>query len=150
MFTNVDYRSPSALHEPAFDWLTFDQIQASMDKILQESIACYDPASQITVFVFLLSESKRSMAIWRRKLPLPENIRHTYGTHLPKLVGGLDKKYPILLDELSRSNYQTSWSAHWSLAECLPLPQQATLIAASLPRRSGSTGVDDTHLWPFF
>ncbi|KAL5487801.1 hypothetical protein ACEPAI_5909 [Sanghuangporus weigelae] len=105
LFTNVEYRSPSAPQEPAFDWLTFDHVQPTTDKILQESVACYDPASQIIVFVFLLSESKRSMAIWRRKIPLPDNIRHTYGTHLTKLIAGLDKKYPIHVDELSADAY---------------------------------------------
>ncbi|EJD01190.1 uncharacterized protein FOMMEDRAFT_147792 [Fomitiporia mediterranea MF3/22] len=104
LFANADYRSPSAPLEPAFDWLTFDKVQATKDKILQESLAYYNPSAQILVFVFLLSPSKKSMAIWRRKLPLPDNIRLTYGTQITKMVASLNKPYHIRTDdEIERS-----------------------------------------------
>lgn len=70
-----------------------------MDRTLQESLAFYDPSMQIVVFVFLLSKTHNSMAIWRRKLPLPENLRVAYGRQLKQAIEGLQVTYPIHVDE---------------------------------------------------
>ncbi|KAI5125050.1 hypothetical protein M0805_007474 [Coniferiporia weirii] len=99
LFANADYRLPSSPNEPAFDWLTYDNVQTTMDRTLQESLAFYDPNTQVLVFVFLLSKSQNSMAIWRRKLALPNNIRLTYGPQITQATAGLRKNYPIHIDE---------------------------------------------------
>lgn len=70
-----------------------------MDRTMQESLAFYDPNAQIVVFVFLLSKTQNSMAIWRRKLPLPDNLRLTYGPQLKQTIAGLQATYPIHVDE---------------------------------------------------
>lgn len=70
-----------------------------MDRTLQESVAFYDPSTQVLVFVFLLSQSGNSMAIWRRKLILPNNLRLAYGTQIAQAKRGLRSKYPIYIDE---------------------------------------------------
>ena len=70
-----------------------------MDKTLQESLAYYDPHVQVLVFVFLPSKTQNSVAIWRRKLPLPNNIRLAYGSQLKQATAGLQKDYPIHVDE---------------------------------------------------
>ena len=51
------------------------------------------------VFVFLLSKSKNSMAIWRRKVPIPPEIKAFYAPSLAPVVAALNRKYPIYLDE---------------------------------------------------
>ena len=53
----------------------------------------------VLVFVFLLSRSKNSMAIWRRKVPIPPEIKAFYAPSLAPVVAALNRKYPIYLDE---------------------------------------------------
>ena len=66
---------------------------------MQESLAFYDPDVQVVVFVFLLSKTQNSMAIWRRKLPLPSNLQLAYAPQLKEVISGLQKSYPIHVDE---------------------------------------------------
>lgn len=99
LFANADYRPPTSPHEPAFDWLTYNNVQATLDRTMQESLAFYDPDVQIVVFVFLLSKTQNSMAIWRRKLPLPSNLKLAYAPQLKEVISGLQKSYPIHVDE---------------------------------------------------
>jgi hypothetical protein len=98
---NADYRPPKSATEPAFDWLTFDQLQSTMDRTLQESVVFYDPAVQVIVFVFLPSKSGNSIAIWRRKINVPNNLRLTYQREITLALAGLreEKEYVVHVDE---------------------------------------------------
>lgn len=102
LFVNADYRSPKNPNEPAFDWLTFDQLQKTRDKILQESVAFYDPAAQVIVFIFLPSPSGNSVAVWRRRINVPNNIRLMLQDEINLVFTGLrkDKEYLVHVDEL--------------------------------------------------
>jgi len=80
--------------------LTFDDLQPTRDQILQESVAYYDPAVHVIVFVFLPSESGNSMAIWRRKIAVPNNVRLAYQPHIKQALSALRSKYVLHVDEL--------------------------------------------------
>ncbi|KAI0771648.1 hypothetical protein BD413DRAFT_492913 [Trametes elegans] len=102
LFANADFRVPSAEPggpaHPAFDWVTMDQIQRTLDATLQESVALYDPAFQVIVFVFLLSPSGNSMALWRRKLNVPDSVREANHDNILAVKAEL-KDYPVYVDE---------------------------------------------------
>ncbi|KAJ7781517.1 hypothetical protein B0H16DRAFT_1498669 [Mycena metata] len=102
LIANADYRPPQSPNEPAFDWLTFDQLQASKDRTLQESVAFYDPAVICIVFVFLPSKSGNSVAMWRRKISVGSNTRATRMNEIYLAVAGLrrEKEYIVHVDEL--------------------------------------------------
>ncbi|KAF8559077.1 hypothetical protein OG21DRAFT_1480939 [Imleria badia] len=100
LVVNAAYRPVHSPSEPAFDWITWNQIQLTMDRILQESVGYYNPAMHIIVFVLLPSPSGNSVAIWRRKLPIPNNIRLAYQAQLTHAMASLRKDYPVLVDEL--------------------------------------------------
>ena len=99
LFVNADYTPPQSPHEPAFDWVTIDELKDTLDKILQESVALYDPAKQVIVFIFLLSKSGNSMAIWRRKIPVPEVLQTTYKDAIAQVKAGLQENYPVYVEE---------------------------------------------------
>ena len=99
LFVNADYVPPQSPHEPAFDWVTIDQLGDTLDKILQESVALYDPAKQVVVFIFLLSKSGNSMAIWRRKIPVPEILQKAYKDHIAEVKAELHPNYPVYVEE---------------------------------------------------
>jgi hypothetical protein len=88
-------------NQPAFDWLTFDELQLSMDRTLQESVAFYDPAVQVIVFVFLPSKSGNSVAIWRRKINVPNNTRLILQHEINVAMSGLrrQKDYVVHVNE---------------------------------------------------
>ncbi|OCH94086.1 hypothetical protein OBBRIDRAFT_723627 [Obba rivulosa] len=101
LITNADYRTPadsSVPNQPAFDWVTVEELHKTLDRILQESVVCYDPASQVIVFVFLLSKSGNSMAVWRRKITLQETLRQTHYNALLSTKEQL-QDYPVYVDE---------------------------------------------------
>ncbi|KAG7097169.1 hypothetical protein E1B28_004545 [Marasmius oreades] len=102
LFANADFRLPGKEKVPAFDWLTFDELQRTRDKILQESVVCYDPAAQVIVFVFLSSNTGNSVAMWRRKIPVPNNTRLSFQAHINQALAGLrrDSDYIVHVDEL--------------------------------------------------
>jgi len=101
LIANAYYRDPGALDEPCFDWITFDDVVDTHDKILQESMAFYSPESQVLVFVFLLSHTGNSMAMWRRKLDIPLAVRNQNINELTKLTMALSKRqYVITVDSL--------------------------------------------------
>lgn len=100
LFVNADYVPPQSPHEPAFDWVTLDELKGSLDKILQESVALYDPAKQVIVFIFLLSKSGNSMAIWRRKVPVPEILQSAYKDPIADIKDGLQPNHPVYVEEL--------------------------------------------------
>jgi len=100
LITNVEYRAKKAPHEPAFDWLPWTKANDTFDRILQQSLAYYDPETQVVVFVFLLSRSENSMAIWRRKITIPHSIRVAYGEALRNKKAELaQKKMVIRVDD---------------------------------------------------
>lgn len=70
-----------------------------MDRVLQESAAFYDPAVQVIVFVFLPSKSGNSVAIWRRKVKVPNNLRLAYQKEIRLALSALRKNYVIHVDE---------------------------------------------------
>ncbi|KAH9853453.1 hypothetical protein C2E23DRAFT_728298 [Lenzites betulinus] len=104
LFANADFRVPSPTGGPAqptFDYVTLDQIQRTLDATLQESVKLYDPAYQVIVFVFLLSPSGNSMALWRRKLNVPEAVREEYSDDIYAVEAEL-KHYPVYVDDRDR------------------------------------------------
>ncbi|KAF9221934.1 hypothetical protein BS17DRAFT_784184 [Gyrodon lividus] len=100
LIVNADYRPSHSPNEPAFDWITWKKIQPTMDRVLQESVGYYNPTIHIVVFVFLPSPSGNSVAIWRRKLPIPNNIRLAYQAQITQAIASLQKEYPVLVEEL--------------------------------------------------
>ncbi|KAF5369939.1 hypothetical protein D9758_001293 [Tetrapyrgos nigripes] len=104
LFTNAAYRLPGE-NEPAFDWLTFDQLQATRDKIIQESVAMYDPSKQVIVFVFLPSPSGKSVAIWRRRINVPNNTRLMLQAEINQCLAALrsEEQYLVHVDEIPQS-----------------------------------------------
>jgi hypothetical protein len=70
-----------------------------MDKIFQESVAFYDPAVQVVVFVFLPSKSGNSIAVWRRKINVPNNLRLAYQDQIYVAMRALRKEYVVHVDE---------------------------------------------------
>ncbi|KAJ7638553.1 hypothetical protein FB45DRAFT_786887 [Roridomyces roridus] len=95
----IHFQSPN---EPAFDWLTFDDLQLTKDKILQESVAFYDPAVTCIVFVFLPSKSGNSVAMWRRKISVGNNTRASRinEIRLAKAALRREKDYIVHVDEI--------------------------------------------------
>ncbi|CAG7848458.1 SubName: Full=Uncharacterized protein {ECO:0000313/EMBL:KIM29612.1} [Serendipita indica DSM 11827] len=82
LISNASYRPAHTPDEPAFDWITFEQARGTLDPTFQESIAKYDPNTQFIVYVFLLSPSGNSLAIWRRKLPIPPEVTDAFADKL--------------------------------------------------------------------
>ena len=102
LFASAGYQvevTPGAPKQPAFDWLTLEQIRPTMDRILQESVVCYKPMSQVVVFVFLLSKSGSSMAVWRRKLLVPESLRMANKDALEHTIAALPEERIVYVDE---------------------------------------------------
>lgn len=99
LIVNAAYRPVHSPNEPTFDWVTWNQIQLTMDRILQESVGYYNPTTHIIVFVFLPSASGNSVAIWRRKLPIPSNILLAYQAQITQAMASLRKDYPVFVDE---------------------------------------------------
>jgi hypothetical protein len=116
LFVNADYASPETPHEPAFDWVTIDQLRDTLDKILQESVALYDPAKQVIVFIFLLSKSGNSMAIWRRKIPVPEILQTAYKGPIADIKAELQPDYPVYVEESEVDSSFCLYAAHVSLS----------------------------------
>ncbi|KAF8665824.1 hypothetical protein AX16_000267 [Volvariella volvacea WC 439] len=102
LLVNVDFWSRG---QPAVDWLTYGQLQKSLDRILQRSVAVYDPAKQVVVFPYLISQSGSSVAIWRHKVNIPESASNRMEQQIKKVVTKLPKlkEYVIHLDELTDS-----------------------------------------------
>lgn len=101
LIANADYRIPGGKNEPAFDWLTFDHLQETRDKIMQESAAFYDPTAQAIIFVFLPSQSGNSVAMWRRKINVPNNMRLMLQAEISLALAALrrEEDYVVHVDE---------------------------------------------------
>ncbi|KAL0581959.1 hypothetical protein V5O48_000016 [Marasmius crinis-equi] len=100
LFANADFRLPGDV--PAFDWLTFDELQRTKDKTLQESVLSYDPTDRVILFVFLPSPTGNSVAMWRRKITVPNNTRLSLQAHIEQALAGLrrDSDYIVHVDEM--------------------------------------------------
>jgi len=96
---NADYRPSKSPNEPAFDWLTYPELQKTMDRTLQESVAFYDPSALVVVFVFLPSKSGNSLAIWRRKIAVPSSVRLAYQAQITQAIDSLSRDYSVYVDE---------------------------------------------------
>jgi hypothetical protein len=101
LIVNADYRPDDHPDQPAFDWIDFDDAQNTRDKVLQESIATYDPLVHVLVFVFLLSKSGNSLGIWRRKLAIPPRLKVEYQHDVLRVKESLiGTKYRVKIDLL--------------------------------------------------
>ncbi|EIN10852.1 hypothetical protein PUNSTDRAFT_119717, partial [Punctularia strigosozonata HHB-11173 SS5] len=113
LFSNAEY-TPASSYDMAFDWLTFPYLQFTRDKTLQESVLFYKPAEEVVVFVFLLSPSRNSMAVWRKKIAIPDDLRIRYSKEIQSATRSLRADYgPLHVDELPASPTATE-----------PLPDQ--------------------------
>lgn len=99
MFINASYDSPSN-GDPALDWLTYEDVVETRDRLLQESVGFYDPAMQVIVFVFLPSKSGNSLAMWRRKVSVPNSVRLAHLREIDLAKAALRKDYAVLVDEM--------------------------------------------------
>ncbi|KAG1907454.1 uncharacterized protein F5891DRAFT_1001842 [Suillus fuscotomentosus] len=100
LIVNADYRPSKSPNEPAFDWLTYPELQKTMDRTLQESVAFYDPSALVVVFVFLPSKSGNSLAIWRRKIAVPSSVRLAYQAQITQAIDSLHRDYSVYVDEI--------------------------------------------------
>ncbi|KAG8897542.1 hypothetical protein FRC01_011294 [Tulasnella sp. 417] len=97
LFANADFRPWKSPEEPGFDWMTFDEVQNTLDKTLQESIATYDPATTALVFVFLVSKSGSSVAIWRRKVTIPTSLQLKHNIEIQRIKRNMaDGAKPVI------------------------------------------------------
>ncbi|KIL68276.1 hypothetical protein M378DRAFT_185292 [Amanita muscaria Koide BX008] len=101
LFINADYRPPDRPEDFAVDYLPFDDLQHSRDQTLQVSVISYNPATTVIVFVFLPSKTGNSIAIWRRKLLVPNNVRLRFQKELAIALFGLKspQKYDVHVEE---------------------------------------------------
>ncbi|ETW83832.1 hypothetical protein HETIRDRAFT_170294 [Heterobasidion irregulare TC 32-1] len=98
LFVNASYTP--ATGEPALDWLSYHEVVETRDKLIQESIGFYDPARQVIVFTLLPSASGNSVAMWRRKVSVPTNLRLAWAREIELAKAALMKDYPVYVDEL--------------------------------------------------
>jgi hypothetical protein len=99
LFINASYDSPSG-GGPALDWLGYDDVVETRDRLLQESVGFYDPSMQVIVFVFLPSKSGNSLAMWRRKVAVPNSVRLAHLREIDLAKAALRRDYPVLVDEM--------------------------------------------------
>jgi hypothetical protein len=64
-------------------------------------VAFYDPTVQVIVFVLLPSKSGNSVAMWRRKIIVPNNTRLKLQREINIAMAGLRKEqdYVVHVDE---------------------------------------------------
>lgn len=55
-----------------------------------------DPSTTFIVYVFLLSPTGNSMGIWRRKLPIPEELRNEYAGELAQVNAYVNKRTHVV------------------------------------------------------
>lgn len=101
LVSNAAYRSRTpAGPQPAFDWVPINDLQRTLDHRIQETVALYDPGMQVIVYVFLLSKTGNSLAVWRRKLGVPESLRMAHMEDVARTKELLKSSYPVYVDEL--------------------------------------------------
>jgi hypothetical protein len=99
LFINASYDSPTG-GGPGIEWLTYDDVVETRDRLLQESVGFYDPSTQVIVFVFLPSKTGNSLAMWRRKIAVPDSLRLRNLDEIDIVRAALRKDYAVLVDEL--------------------------------------------------
>ncbi|KAF8506022.1 hypothetical protein F5888DRAFT_1604606 [Russula emetica] len=99
LFINASYDSQSG-DGPALDWLSYEDVVETRDRLLQESVGFYDPSMQVIVFVFLPSKSGNSLAMWRRKVAVPNSVRLAHLREIDLAKAALSRDYPVLVDEI--------------------------------------------------
>jgi len=107
LFINASYDHPSG-GGPALDWLAYEDVVGTHDRLLQESVGFYDPAMQVVVFVFLPSKSGNSLAMWRRKIVVPNSVRLAHLREIELAKAALRKDYPVFIDEMRSPPYRLS------------------------------------------
>ncbi|PFH52649.1 hypothetical protein AMATHDRAFT_139595 [Amanita thiersii Skay4041] len=105
LIINADHNPSEDPKNYAADWLGFEDLQKTMDKTLQVSVTSYDPSAQVIIFIFLPSKSGNSVAIWRRKLVVPNNARLRFQHELDVALTGLrePQSYIVHVDELPKA-----------------------------------------------
>lgn len=134
LFVNAAYRRQDKPDEPAFDWLTFDELQPTLDKTLQSSVAYYDPAKISIVFVFLPSPSGKSVAIWRRKVLVPNNVRLAYQDKIKQAKATLRKDYTLHVDRQQSVTQRTLQGKHYP-SDCINRMMEAKLAPTLSPKK---------------
>ncbi|KAI6105496.1 hypothetical protein F5141DRAFT_1124048 [Pisolithus sp. B1] len=81
LFVNAEYSPLQVPKQPTLDWMAWEQIQPTMDRVLQESVG---------------------VAIWRRKLAIPHNVRLAYEAQITQITSALPTTYLVHVDELPR------------------------------------------------
>ncbi|KAG2013975.1 hypothetical protein CC2G_010830 [Coprinopsis cinerea AmutBmut pab1-1] len=130
LFVNAAFRLPGQLDQPVFDWLTFPELQSTMDKTLQESVAFYDPATVVIIFVFLASPTGNSVAIWRRKVPIPPAVTQVMQRDIGLVKTGLrpESEYVVYVEEIPPRDRRSKARPASKSAPHAPLPAQPTSI----------------------
>jgi hypothetical protein len=82
------------------EWLMYDDVVETRDRLLQESVGFYDPMTQVIVFVFLPSKTGNSLAMWRRKVPVPDSVGLPRRKEIDIALAALRKDYTVLVDEM--------------------------------------------------
>lgn len=146
LFVNADFTPSEDPAQPAFDWITFDELQRTQDKTLQESVAFYNPGVQTVLFVFLPSQSGNSLAIWRRKLPVPSNVRLAVGVELGLAMAGLrrEKDYVVHVDDrIPPKQPLTAKEAKKAQAAKVKLAKQDSRLVkkGTVVKKKGAAGV---------
>lgn len=107
LISNAAYRPEKTPEEPAFDWITFEQARGTLDATFQEGIAKYDPSTTFIVYIFLLSPTGNSMGIWKRKLPIPAELRNEYAGELAQVNAYVNRKPHVIAVEKLPPNART-------------------------------------------
>lgn len=105
LFINASYDAPVGTG-PALDWLTYEDVVETRDRLLQESVGFYDPSMQVIVFVLLPSKSGNSLAMWRRKVAVPNSVRLSHLREIELAKAALRRDYLVLVDEIRPPPYR--------------------------------------------
>jgi hypothetical protein len=100
LFVNASYIPRTGPNEPALDWLGYEDAVETRDRLIQESVGFYDPAMQVVVFVMLPSKTGNSVAMWRRKINVPNSVRLAHLQEIEIAKAALKKDYPVVVDEI--------------------------------------------------
>ncbi|KZW04035.1 hypothetical protein EXIGLDRAFT_12460 [Exidia glandulosa HHB12029] len=128
-FVNASYRLPHRPHTPGFDWLRYADVVCAIppvvirfwtanaplsqtcDRTIQQSLMYYDPGEFALVFVFLVSETGNSMACWRRRIPIPQQMTARHRSEIAKIKAEMKKRnYKIYVDSPADTHNGATWS----------------------------------------
>ncbi|KAG8905385.1 hypothetical protein FRB99_008998 [Tulasnella sp. 403] len=94
---NVNGRLSNSPETPAVDWITFKDVQKTLDRQLQEYIKEYDPTRYVLVFTFRVVDGGNAIHIWGKKLAIPPSLPATYEKELKDVAKKTNKmKYEII------------------------------------------------------